>query len=82
MPKQQAWLKALVPKFVEAQGGSTTTTEFFPTTYQSWFENFPDRKPTEAELKETGLTNTADAILKVEAGRAVSIASSHSERCS
>lgn len=66
-PKQRAWLEALVPKFVEAQRDSTTTTEFFPTTYQSWFENFPDRKPTEAELKDTGLANIADATLKVEA---------------
>lgn len=66
-PDQRAWLEALVPKFVQAQKDSTTSTVFFPTTYESWYELYPDRAPTEAELKATNIDNQDEASLKVKA---------------
>lgn len=66
-PDQRAWLEALVPKFVQAQKDSTTSKVFFPTMYDSWYEIYPARVPTEAELKATKIEDKEEASLKVKA---------------
>jgi len=56
--EQRAWLKVLIPVFVQAQQEKKTGT-FFKDTYNGWYEKWPTIAPTEGEIEAEGSAERA-----------------------
>jgi len=66
---QRAWLEGLMPGFVQAQLGKTTSTIFFPTMFTAWTKEFPLDPVTELEITQATGQTTEEKEVKATADK-------------